>query len=295
MHDAEEPARRGLQGRPADEHDGRQGGRDVGAPRRGEGRGDRRLGRKDDRLGGHEAAGCPLFVGQQAPDVLGLLRLHALEQLGGLVGGQLGDEVGGVVGLHDVEDVGRPLHVEAGENLDPVLVAELLQDVGQALVRQLAGHRLHAPGGQLAQHVGDVGGLKLVDLGEDRDVALDRRGIHEPGDLAHGHGEGPLAADGALARAHVQRGQLPFAGLRLGDGDVDDDGLFVRFAQVDVAFDELGEHERFGRALGEAADVDDSGGDDLAVGYRGDAGKREEDAALSHHLDDEADGQRIAL
>ena len=108
-----------------------QGRRELLAAHRREGLGDGGLGAEDDRLGRHQAAGGVLVVGEQPPQRGGLVGLHELEQLLGLLRRQLGEQVGGVVGLHRLEHVGGALVGEAGEDLDLVVLGQLLEDVGE--------------------------------------------------------------------------------------------------------------------------------------------------------------------
>ena len=82
--------------------------------------GDGRVGRDDDRLGRHQAAGRVGAVGEQEAHVVGLFGLHELEQVLAALLGQLGDEVGRVVGLHLVEHVGGAVVAEPGEDVDLV-------------------------------------------------------------------------------------------------------------------------------------------------------------------------------
>ena len=162
-------------------------------------------GGQDHRLGGHHAAGGVLLVGHQPADVLGLLRLHQLQQLLGRLRRQLGDQVGGVVGGHLLEDVGGPLGVERAEDLDLVLLGQLLEDVGEPLVVE--------GGGDLAR--GASGGRSWMTLarsaGRISSSAASRwvapwlsSGWAKPVDLAPLHDVGLALAAEAL-RALLQR------------------------------------------------------------------------------------------
>ena len=135
-------------------------------------------GPEDHRLGGHQAAGGVVLVGQQAPDVLGLLGLHQLEQLGLLVVGQLAQQVGGVVGLHGLEHVGGARAGQALQDADLVVLGQLLEHVGEALVVQRAGHLEPPRQAEVVQDVGEVGGLEVLVL---REHAARRPARRSPG------------------------------------------------------------------------------------------------------------------
>ena len=136
------------------------GGEVVAADER-ETLGDGRVGRHDDRLGGHQAAGGVGAVGEQEAHVVGLLGLHELEEVLAALLGQLGDEVGGVVGLHVVEHVGGAVVAEAREDLDLVGLGHLLEHVGEAVVGELLRDLLPALHRKVEQGVREVGGLQL--------------------------------------------------------------------------------------------------------------------------------------
>ena len=55
---------------------------------------------------GHQPTGRVLGILEEILNVLRMLFLHELEDLGGLLGGQLFDDIGGVLGRHPVKDGG---------------------------------------------------------------------------------------------------------------------------------------------------------------------------------------------
>ena len=182
---------------------------------------DGRVGRDDDRLGGHQAAGGVRCVGEQEPHVVGLLGLHEVEQRLAALLRELRDEVGGVVGLHLVEHVGGAVVAEVLEDADLVVLGQLLQHVGEAVVAELLGdlehpllrqveHRVREVGGQQVGVAGDqLGrGLRLVRVGllddvgprcEDR-LALGERRRGGLGPAEEDLRDLPLAERGVLDR-----------------------------------------------------------------------------------------------
>ena len=122
--------------------------------------GDGGVGRQDHRLGRHQAAGRVVVVGQQPAHVVGLLRLHQLEQPLPARGGQLGEQVGGVVGVHRLEHVGGALVVEARRGSRPGRPRAAPPGRRRA-ARRRARRRPRGAAwcGQVVQHVGEVGRL----------------------------------------------------------------------------------------------------------------------------------------
>ena len=119
---------------------------------------DRRVGRDDDRVRRHHAAGGVGVVGEQHAHVVRLLRLHQVEQRLAALVGQLRDQVGGVVRLHLLEHVGGAVVAEPGEDLDAGLLRHLLEHVGEALVGELVRDLEHPLLGQVEHRGGEVGG-----------------------------------------------------------------------------------------------------------------------------------------
>jgi len=81
----------------------------------------------------------------------------------------------------------------------------------------------------------------------------------------------------------VQRGDHPVLGAALTHRDVEDAYLTGTVVHGDDAVEELRDNERLDRTLREGADVEQARCDDGTGFDGGDAGEREEDAALSHH------------
>ncbi len=253
------------------------------------------------RAGGISAlrdwAGGVVVVGHEAAYVLGLLGLHEAQQLGGLELGEIGDQVGGVVGLHGVQDVGGAPGLQAGQERDGVLVAELLQDVGQALVGQLGGHAHLAVLGQIAHDVGQVGGLEVLQGGQQRGGALLVGAGGQACDLVGAHREGLPAAQtqrsggGSLDE---QAGHLPVHAAVALDGHVPHGDGSRSVAHGDHPVQQLADDEGLHVALGEAADVHQARGDDGPGLDGGDPRQGQEDAAPAGDLDDEADGPGLS-
>ena len=90
---------------------------------------------------------------------------------------QVGQQVGGVVGLHGLEDVGGALGLQARDDVDLVVLGQLLEDVGELLVVE-GGRDLPASLGRHGvEHLGEVGGLELVERGEQARGALRARAL----------------------------------------------------------------------------------------------------------------------
>src|SRR5690606_8135428 len=100
----------------------------------------------------------------------------------------------------------------------------------------------------------------------------------------------------AGAALDEQLGDQPVPVALLLDRDVGDDGVPAAVAERDLPVDQLADDQRLARALGEAADVEQPGGDHGAGGDAHHAGDRQEDAALPGDLDDAAHhpGQPLA-
>ena len=96
----------------------------------------------------------------------------------------------------------------------------------------------------------------------------------------------------ALRASQEELADLPLAGLALLDRDVLDGGLARAVVEDDLAAEHLGDDPHLAAALLEAAQVDETGRDDLAAADRGDPADRDEDAALARDLDDETDHTR---
>ena len=254
-----------------------------------------RLRAEDHRLGGHQTTRGVVLVREQAPDVLGLVGLHELEQLGRLVVGQLAQQVGGVVGLHRLEHVGGARQGEALQDAHLVVLGQLLQHVGQPLVVQRAGHLQPPRQAEVVQDVGEVGRLEVLVLREQQLGALGGARLAEPRDLVDGHqqrlaapAQDARAPGGVAADEHL--GDDPVAVALQLDGDVLDGRLPGAVDELDRAVQQLAHGEGLEGPLLEPAHVHQAGRDDLPGVDRGDAGEREEHAAARGHLDDEPDG-----
>ena len=89
-----------------------------------------------DIVHGHQPAGGLGMIRHELAEVLGLVRLHQVEDGGGALFGQVGQQVRPGIRLHLLDDVGR------------LLIAQLIDD-GHLQVRL---HLLHRVGGDLLIH-----------------------------------------------------------------------------------------------------------------------------------------------
>ena len=287
-------AGRALQRLPAHVDERGQGGRELRVADVRERVGDGGVGAEDDRLRRHHAAGRVLDVLHQPADVLGLLRLHQLEQdLGGLRR-QVGDQVGRVVGRHLLEDVGGALGVEALEDADLVLLGQLLEHVGEPLVVERHGHGGTALDRQVVEHLGSVGGTHLVDRRDQVGRALAVVGAGEPGDVAPLDDMRLTAAAQALGRLPDRDpAQHPVAGAGALHPHVVDRAADAAALDGHRAVEHLAHHQGLRRALLEPAHVEQPGRVDLPAVDRRHPGHRQEDAAATEHLGDHAEHPRL--
>ena len=249
----------------------------------GETLGDRRVGRHDDRLGGHEAAGGVGRVGEQEADVVRLLGLHELEQGLAALLGQLRDQVGRVIGLHLVEHVGGALVVELAEQVDLVLFGHLLERVGEALIRKLLGDLEAALLGQVEQGVREVGGQQV---GVGGDELLGRLGLarHPSSRAPDPRGRTPWGPCRTATRVVCGR-RRKSSPISQSPGETSSiaTSSIVRLAglvaQHDLAAEQFGDDAHLAAALLEAAQVDEPGRDDLSRADARDASDGHEDAA----------------
>ena len=315
---------RRLQRWAADEDRRRERRRDLFASDEGQRLGDRRLGREDDRLAGHQAARAVLVVGHQPSDRLRLVWLHPGQQPLAVGRRELGEQVGGIVGLHRLQDVGGPLVVQAGEDLHLVVLGELLEDVGQAIVVQ-RGRDLPPPvAGQIVDRIGEVGDGSVTVCREQRcRVALARVGVQarDVGDvdqerlapasvevqpasgrvdefadvhLRHGPCLGPDVHGEVLDGGVDARAGVRVAGVgRLGVGRLGGCCLGGAAAWCEPddhpAFAQAGDGQHLSGAGFEPAQVDHAGRDHLALLQRGHPGRRDEHPFAARNLDDQAD------
>ncbi len=118
---------------------------------------DGRVGRNDDRFGGHEAAGGVRGVQQEHADVIRFLGLHEVEQCLATLVGELRDEVCRVIRLHLVEHIGRAVVAEVAEDVDLLALGHLFEHVGETFVAQLFRHLEHALPREVEEGVREVG------------------------------------------------------------------------------------------------------------------------------------------
>src|SRR3954471_21540831 len=154
--DPDEPSGRSLQRRTTDVDHRGQRWTEFGVADMRERIGHSGVDGQDDRLRRHQTAGGVLLIGEQAPYVLSLVRLHQRQQPLGGVGRQLGDQVGRVVRRHLLQHVRSAFGVQTGQDLDLVVFRQFLEYVGQSLVVQRRSDLLTALGGQIMQYAGQV-------------------------------------------------------------------------------------------------------------------------------------------
>ena len=180
--------------------------------------------------------------------------------------------------------------LELAEDLDLVVLGQLLEDVGELLVVERGGDLDPALGRQLVQDAGEVGGVELLEGGQQVGRALAGLLDLQPAGVAPLDGEGLAAAAQALAGTpDEQPGDRPVAGALLLDADVLDHRGGAVLEQGHRAVEQLAEHQGLGGPLLEAAHVDQAGRDDLAGVDGGHPGHRHEDPAAAGHLDDQAE------
>ena len=202
---AQVAAGRGDRRRLADVHLGGRRRGQVAVAHPGEHLGHGHVGREDQRLRGHQAAGRGLVVAEQAAQVGRLHRLHRREQPFSLLGGHLAEQVGGVVRLHLLDHVGRALDLEAVEQPDLVLLGHLLEQVGQLVVVE-RGRELAPPGlGQRLDGGGQVGRRHLAQAGE---LLGERAGLEQLAAFLPRH-DVRAVAEQAPAPAEGEGGHLP--------------------------------------------------------------------------------------
>jgi len=260
-----EASRRRFQRGAAHEGDRRQGGRDLGLAGLGEEGRHVGLGRQDDRLGRHQAAGGVVVVAHEAAHVLGLLGLHESEQLGGLGQRQFGDQVGGVIGLHGVQDVGGAGGVQPRQQGDGVVRGQFLGGVGQTLVGQLGGDLDLTGQGQVGEHVRQIGGLEVLHSGQQGRRSLLVGAARQTGDLLGAHRQALAAAQAQRTRGAAldeQPSHLPVHAAVPLDGDVADRHAPGAVAHGDHPVEQFADDEGFDVTLLEAADVDHPRRDD---------------------------------
>lgn len=170
---------------------------------------------------------------------------------------------------------------------------KLLEHVRETLVVELDGD-LHAAGRrQVVQHLGDVGGVLPLELGDEGGGTLVGLGGGEAGDRGGVDHERLTAPEQPPGRrpAHEQLRDVPVpAAAQLEPEVLHASGpAAVGGGERDDAVEDLAHHLQLARPLLEAAHVEQTGRDDRARVHAGDPGERNEHAPPSGHLDDEAD------
>ena len=157
-----------------------------------------------DEVRRHDAAGGVLRVGHQARDVVRVLVVHPLDDLGGdllvvelaedvggVVGGHLVDDVGGVGGGHRGGESGGEVGGQLGEDVGLDLRGEAFEEAGERILAVVREQLRDVGGGQVRELGGDLAPEPLVD--ELVEVLLALGG--EDGGIGGGHGvdgvEGP--------------------------------------------------------------------------------------------------------
>ena len=133
-----------------------------------------------DVLGGHQATGRVLAVGEQFLDVARLVLLHLLQQLLRPLARHVGEQVRHLVGGHRLQDVRGALDIEPLEDRGLHLrLIDLFQRIRGFLVIEGGEDGTPVVGAELVDDVGDVGRMELGELGMG-DPKLDRAdvGLH---------------------------------------------------------------------------------------------------------------------
>lgn len=238
-----------------------------------------------------------LLVRHQAAHVRRLGGLHQVEEAFLVVLGEFGEEVGRVVRVHGLQDVGRALLLQLAEDLDLVVLRELFEDVGEAVVVEGGGDLGPALGERWCRTLARSAGRSCSKVARrlsapcpcssrEKPVTLDQSTVSvSPLALLEGSAGPALADEDAV--------DLPVpAGREVLHRQVEDGDLLAGLDEGDAPVQEFAEHQPFGGALLEAADVQHAGGDDLSGLDAGDAGHREEDPAPGGEFDDETEQPR---
>ena len=131
-----------------------------------------------DQVGGHDAARGVLGVGHQPADVLGLLLVHLLDDLGADRLVQFAEDVRGVVGLHLLEEVGDFAGGHGLGDLGGDFGVEFGEDVGLQRFGEDFEQGLDDVPVVVADELGDVGRLEAGDFGRGLapELLVDERG-----------------------------------------------------------------------------------------------------------------------
>ena len=180
------------------------------------------------------------------------------------------------------------------EDLDLVLLGQLLEHVGEPLVVERRDHLAAPLGRQVVDHRGRVGRAQVGERRDQVDGALAGLAAGEAVDVAPLDDVRLRPAPEALGRLlDGDPGEHPVAAAGLLHRDVEDHALDVAAAHLDLAVEHLADDQGLGRALREAAHVEQPGGDHLAGVDGGDPGHRHEDLAAAEHLDHQPDHPRL--
>ena len=99
--------------------------------------------------------------GQQLADVVGLVGLHAAQQVLSALGLEVAEDVGGVVWLHLFEDVGGALGLHAPNQRQLQVGADLAERVGGRFVVEGVEHFVDVVLVELRDDLGDIRGVQL--------------------------------------------------------------------------------------------------------------------------------------
>ncbi len=181
------------------------------------------------------------------------------------------------------------------EDLDLVLLGQLLEHVRQPFVVEGRDHLGPSFGRQLVDHVRRVSRPQVRERGDEVLGALVLLPLVETLHVVPLHDVGLCPAPetlGALGQGDAR--EHPVAGAGLLHRHVEDDAFHACAAHPDLPVEHLADHESLGRALLEAAHVQQSGGDHLTGVDVGHPGHRGEDLAAPEHLDHQSDHARLA-
>ena len=147
-------------------------------------------------------------------DVLRLLLLHQLEELLGLLRGEVRDDVRRLVRRHLLDDVGRLLLVHLGDEVRLDLRLELVEGFRRGLRVELLEEILPLLGGQVAHDLGEVRGVevrhRLARHRQRQPVELRLHRLEElPGDQLVAQGVADRLEEGPPAALDAQPPQDP--------------------------------------------------------------------------------------
>jgi hypothetical protein len=145
----------------------------------------------------HHAAGGGGIESEEFADFGGFLIGHFFEEfLGGFLG-QVGEEVGGSVWSHFLDNVGGFLGVEFFDDLRGEALVELGENGGGGFLVEGGDDALTLGGGELFHHLGEVGGVEVLEflVGDPELNAAEGIGLDEVDEFPANRALGKLALE----------------------------------------------------------------------------------------------------